>query len=81
MSTATSPGTADSIIKYDDSKLHNSVQVAGEFSNWSHLDLLLKGQTEYSISIKNLNPGQQFMYKFIVDGQWLLASDGRETRK
>lgn len=84
-------------IYYNDGKPHKTVQVAGEFSDWEPVALACPSveaskaakspespktdDTQYSVEIKDLQKGQRYMYKFIVDGQWLLASDSRETRK
>lgn len=75
---ASKPDTTTAEIYYDDKKLHSSVQVAGEFSSWDPLTLTnSESSTRYSIIVKDLIPGHSYMYKFIVDGEWILASDGR----
>lgn len=68
-------------ISYNDGKLHASVEVAGEFSGWNMLPLTRseENSTAYSKVIEGLRPGYTYMYKFIVDGQWLLANDGRPS--
>ncbi|KAF5101521.1 hypothetical protein D0Z00_000796 [Geotrichum galactomycetum] len=72
------PTTTTAEIHYDDEKLHSSVEVAGEFSNWSPLALSnSEPSTKYSTTVKDLIPGKNYMYKFIIDGTWMLASDGR----
>lgn len=73
-------------IAYDDSQYHSLVEVAGEFSSWSKLPLhpttaASASATAYSAKIEGLVPGNTYMYKFIVDGEWLLASDGRPMSK
>lgn len=78
-------------ICYDDSKLHSLVEVAGEFSQWAKLPLAHHpapenaaadvSTTQYKRTVDNLVPGDTYMYKFIVDGEWLLASDGRPFSK
>lgn len=70
-------------IKYDDSRPHNSVEVAGEFSGWRPVGLKLERPqgTSYAIEVPDLELGKKYMYKFIIDGEWILASDGREARK
>jgi hypothetical protein len=72
------PNTTTAEIYYDDENLHSSVQVAGEFSSWDSLPLSnTESSTKYSTVVKDLIPGHSYMYKFIVDGEWILASDGR----
>lgn len=80
-------------IDYNDNKLHKIVQVAGEFNDWTLLDLSLTDpesaisvnghskSTEYAVSVEGLKQGHSYMYKFIVDDTWLLASDGRPISK
>lgn len=77
--------SVSSFIKYNDSKKHSTVEVAGEFSKWNPCGLTLVekdgSSTAYSIEIKDLTPDTKYMYKFIVDGQWVLASDDRGVGK
>lgn len=53
-----------------------SVEVAGDFSDWKPVPMAPKdGTYEYLLEGK---PGAQYMYKFIVDGQWIIQ-DGTDT--
>lgn len=66
------------VISYNDGNLYTLVEVAGEFSKWAKLPLTSEANdTLYSRVIEGLKPGHSYMYKFVVDGKWLLASDGR----
>lgn len=84
------PSTSSIEITYDDGKSHSVVEVAGEFSNWNKLVLTLNpankdddsaSTTVFSRTIDSLVPGNSYMYKFVVDGEWLLSSDGRPLSK
>lgn len=65
------------IIVFDDGKIHDSVEVAGEFSDWTRIPLNNYG-TRYSIAFDHLRPGD-YMYKFVVDQRWALAGDDRPS--
>lgn len=77
MSSA-SPTTTTAQVDYDDKKLHSSVKVAGEFNSWEPIALSnTHPSTKYSVTVEDLVPGHTYMYKFIIDEEWILASDGR----
>lgn len=78
---SSSNNTTQVQIEYDDKKRHNLVEIAGEFSQWNKLELHPDIETRYTRIIRDLKPGNSYMYKFIVDGEWLLASDGRPFSK
>lgn len=65
------------IITFSDGTLHSSVEVAGEFSNWEKIPLAGSPDAFYSVQISNLKYEATYMYKFIIDGVWQLALDGR----
>lgn len=72
------PTTTTAQVDYDDKKLHSSVKVAGEFNSWKPIDLAnTHPSTKYTVTVKDLVPGHTYMYKFIIDEEWILASDGR----
>jgi len=50
-----------------------NVQVAGEFSNWETKDLQKKEDGSWMIKL-NLSPGK-YMYKFVVDNEWMVNQD------
>lgn len=64
-------------ISYDDLKPHTTVEVAGEFSDWKPIKLSLTEGTKYNVKISDVKAGNKYMYKFIIDGNWQLAEDGR----
>lgn len=64
-------------ISYDDFKPHTTVEVAGEFSDWKPIKLSLQEGTRYNVKIDDVKAGNKYMYKFIIDGTWQLAQDGR----
>ena len=65
----------------------NQVQIAGSFTNWSErpLDLVRDGNT-FTITLSpdqaelNLQAGQRYPYKFIVDGQWVLDPNNEQQQ-
>ncbi|CAN6613449.1 hypothetical protein TRVA0_005S02630 [Trichomonascus vanleenenianus] len=58
-------------LEYDDGRMHDSVQIAGDFSGWKGLDMEYTGiGTLYKREIDF--DSNRWMYKFIVDGQWVL---------
>lgn len=65
------------VITFSDGALHNSVEVAGEFSNWKKIPLNASPDAFYSVQISNLKCEATYMYKFIIDDVWQLAQDGR----
>lgn len=50
-----------------------NVQVAGEFNNWAPQDLHKQEDGSWIVKL-SLVPGK-YMYKFVVDGEWLVNQD------
>lgn len=67
----------DIYFTLDDGTSHQTVSVAGEFSNWQPVNLDKLGDGSFKTSVK-LEGGAKYTYKFIVDGEWKLA-DNRPT--
>ena len=59
-------------IFYDDMAPHDSIDVAGEFTNWIPVPLGLDYGTKYGAIFDGAEAGHKYMYKFIVDGEWRL---------
>lgn len=68
------------IITFDDGAKHENVSVAGEFTGWNPSHMQLVSGTKFSASFSNnIHAGHDYMYKFVVDGEWKLL-EGHTTR-
>jgi Glycogen recognition site of AMP-activated protein kinase len=66
-------------INFDDGLHHSTVQVAGEFSSWAPIDLNHEQGNQFGLELNELEAGRQYMYKYIVDGEWKLS--GKEGER
>ncbi len=80
--SANTPVLVDTPFSYrtpDDSNSDYLVQLAGDFSNWTPIQLKEDASERglFSGSVK-LSGGKTYSYKFIVNGKWVLSSDDGE---
>ncbi|KAK9376827.1 uncharacterized protein V1513DRAFT_423258 [Lipomyces chichibuensis] len=53
----------------------NSVAVAGEFNSWSPTPLIYSDESSRFETTVMLEDGKSYRYKFVIDGNWILAPD------
>lgn len=66
-------------VTFDDNLPHSTVQLAGEFNSWTPADMALEQGTLFSVELNNLEPDKQYMYKYIIDGEWKLSGKEGEA--
>ncbi|KAK9359612.1 hypothetical protein V1504DRAFT_434624 [Lipomyces starkeyi] len=57
----------------------NSVSLAGEFNGWSPTPLLYSDVSSRFETTVMLEDGKSYCYKFVIDGNWILAPDAEKV--
>jgi hypothetical protein len=58
----------------------NSVSLAGEFNGWSPTPLLYSDVSSRFETTVMLEDGKSYCYKFVIDGNWILAPDAEKGK-